>query len=113
MHFKFLIFRNWKGSADSGENIWRSPYSRKLEGHQVWKDGHVRQPGNHKFFPYILYYYKVGESISGYGDSSFELQNQFFTLKWLEFNTVQIHTIRVLTYISHKESYLLTFSACL
>lgn len=59
MHFKFLIFRNWKGSADSGENIWRSPYSRKLEGHQVWKDGHVGQPGNHKFFPYILYYYKV------------------------------------------------------
>ena len=62
MHFKFLIFRNWKGSADSGENIWRSPYSRKLEGHQVWKDGHVRQPGNHKFFPYILYYYKVARA---------------------------------------------------
>ena len=88
MHFKFLIFRNWKGSADSGENIWRSPYSRKLEGHQVWKDGHVRQPGNHKFFPYMLYHYKVGESISGYGVSSFELQNQFFTLKCVESNTV-------------------------
>ena len=85
MHFKFLIFRNWKGSADSGENIWRSPYSRKLEGHQVWKDGHVRQPGNHKFFPYILYYYKVGESIIGYGVSSFELQNQLFMLKWCRY----------------------------
>ena len=49
MHFKFLIFRNWKGSTDSGENIWRSPYSRKLEGHQVWKDGHVGESGNRKF----------------------------------------------------------------
>ena len=49
MHFKFLIFRNWKRSADSGENIWWSPYSRKLEGHQVWKDGYVRQPGNRNF----------------------------------------------------------------
>ena len=42
MHFcSKLHFRNWKGPFDSGKNLWRTSYFGKLEGDEIWKNGHV------------------------------------------------------------------------
>ena len=95
-----LILENWKATKF---------------GRMAMSDSQVTTSSSHIY--YILL--QSSESISGYGVSSFELQNQFFfTLTWVEFNTVFTPMQMCRYYKSSdinfaKDSYLQTFNGCL